>query len=78
MSHEFNFGATGSVPSVPDPTPGARFHRHAGVTLCVRGTTAGTHDKQLDRLLLNRYLRVGQLIDFVQAKARLSLSQSKA
>lgn len=31
-----------------------------------------------DRLLLDRYLRVGQLIDLIQAKARLSLSQAKA
>lgn len=31
-----------------------------------------------DRLLLDRYLRIGQLIDLIQAKARLSLSQAKA
>ncbi len=30
-----------------------------------------------DRLLLDRYLRVGQLIDLIQAKARLALSQAK-
>ena len=31
-----------------------------------------------ERLLLERYVRVGQLIDLVQAKARLSLAAAKA
>ena len=31
-----------------------------------------------ERLLLERYLRVGQFIDLVQAKARLSLAAAKA
>ena len=30
------------------------------------------------RLLMDRYLRIGQLIDLIQAKARSSLSKAKA
>ena len=38
----------------------------------LRANAAGTISTN-DRLLLDRYLRVGQLIDLVQAKARQSL-----
>ncbi len=41
----------------------------------LRANSAGTISTE-DRLLLDRYLRVGQLIDLVQAKARLSLASS--
>jgi hypothetical protein len=47
------------------------------VTKLLRENAKGSISAE-DRLLLERYLRVGQLIDLVQAKARLSLSQSKA
>jgi hypothetical protein len=47
------------------------------VSKLLRENSKGTISAE-DRLLLDRYLRVGQLIDLVQAKARLSLSQSKA
>lgn len=42
----------------------------------LRANAAGTISAA-DRLLLDRYLRVGELIDLIQAKARLSLAQSK-
>ena len=40
----------------------------------LRANAAGTISTE-DRLLLERYLRVGQLIDLVQAKARLALAR---
>ena len=43
----------------------------------LRSNAAGTISAE-DRLLLDRYLRVGQLIDLIQAKARLSLAAAKA
>ena len=44
------------------------------VDLLLRANAAGTISTE-DRLQLERYLRVGQLIDLVQAKARLALAQ---
>jgi hypothetical protein len=43
----------------------------------LRANAAGTISTD-ERLLLDRYLRVGQLIDLVQAKARLSLRPQRA
>ena len=43
----------------------------------LRANASGTISAE-ERLLLDRYLRVGQLIDLVQAKARLSLAAAKA
>lgn len=43
----------------------------------LRKNAAGTISAD-DRILLDRYLRVGQLIDLLQAKARLSLASSKS
>lgn len=43
----------------------------------LKANAAGTISTE-DRLLLERYLRVGQLIDLVQAKARSALSQPQA
>ena len=43
----------------------------------LRGNAAGRISAD-DRVLLDRYLRVGQLIDLVQAKAHLALAQRQA
>jgi hypothetical protein len=43
----------------------------------LRSNAAGTISTE-DRLLLDRYLRVGQLIDLIHAKARFSLAAADA
>lgn len=52
-----------------------KFDRAAkkSIETLLRANAAGTISAA-DRLVLDRYLRVGQLIDLIQAKARLSLT----
>jgi hypothetical protein len=47
------------------------------ITKLLRSNSDGSISTE-DRLLLDRYLRVGQLIDLLQAKARRSLARAKA
>ena len=56
-----------------------KFDAEAARTIdrLLRANSAGSISTE-DRLLLDRYLRVGQLIDLVQAKARLSLAAHSA
>lgn len=67
------------MPEAAQALLGLKFDSEATkrIERLLRSNGAGTISAE-DRLQLDRYLRVGQLIDLIQAKARLSRAAPKS